>query len=106
MTDTSGEVLALDITKLKAVFFVRDFAGNDDYLEEKTLSGEPARSGLVARLRFDDNEILEGFVENSLDILSGAGFFFWPVDEGSNNRLIYVAKAALIGFTVLMVRSK
>src|SRR5262245_16813120 len=37
MTDVSGEPVPIDIHKLKALFFVRDFTGNRDYLEEKTL---------------------------------------------------------------------
>jgi hypothetical protein len=106
MTDASGEALPVDIHKLKAVFFVRDFVGNRDYLEEKTLLDDPDRTGLRVRLRFEDNETLEGVIENSLELLMDPGFFFWPGDAQSNNRLIYVLKSALIGFSILSVRHK
>jgi hypothetical protein len=106
MTDASGEPIPTDIHKLKAVFFVRDFSGNRDYLEQKTLVGEPARPGLRVRVRFEDNEMFEGITENSLELLVNPGFFFWPGDVRSNNRLIYVVKSALIGFSVLGVRHK
>jgi hypothetical protein len=106
MSDRNGAAVPVDVHKLKAVFFVRDFVGNRDYMEDKTVMGEPARPGLVARVRFEDNESLEGITENTLELLSSPGFFFWPADPESNNRLIYVIKNALIGFRVLAVRHK
>ena len=106
MSDMNGEPLPVDLHKLKGLFFVRDFTGDRDYLEEKTLNTDPGRRGLRARIRFEDNESLEGVTENSLDLLVNPGFFFWPGDQNSNNRLIYVVKTALIGFTVLGVRHK
>ena len=106
MTDVSGEPVPIDIHKLKALFFVRDFTGNRDYLEEKTLVDDPPRPGVRARLRFEDNEMIEGVTENSLDLLVDPGFFFWPGDVRSNNRLIYVLKPSLIGFSILGVKHK
>ncbi len=106
MTDASGEPVQIDIHKLKGLFFVRDFTGNRDYLEEKTLVDDPPRPGIRVRLRFEDNEMLEGVTENSLELLVNPGFFFWPGDTQSNNRLIYVLKPALIGFSILGVKHK
>lgn len=106
MTDRKGTRFAVKIPGLKAVFFVHDFDGDSDYLESKTLTRDPERKGLRVRLRFEDNETLEGVVENSVDMLPYPGFFFWPCDPDSNNRLVYVSKAALLGFTVLSVRDR
>ncbi len=106
MTDVSGEPVPIDIHKLKALFFVRDFTGNKEYLEEKTLVEDFTRPGLRVRLRFEDNETLEGITENSLELLVNPGFFFWPGDKKSNNVLIYVLKPALIGFSILAVKHK
>ncbi len=106
MSDGNGEPLPVDLHKLKGVFFVRDFTGDSDYIEEKTLDTDPGRGGLRTRIRFDDNESLEGVTGNSLDLLVSPGFFFWPGDPKSNNLLIYVVKTALIGFTVLGVSDK
>ncbi len=60
MSDVNGEPLPVDLHKLKGLFFVRDFTGDRDYLEEKTLNTDPGRRGLRARIRFEDNESLEG----------------------------------------------
>jgi hypothetical protein len=106
MSGLDGEPLTVDIHKLKGVFFVKDFQGNRDYLEEKTLTVDPETPGIRARIRFEDNESLEGVTENSLEILTSPGFFFWPADTRSNNKLIYVIKSALIGFRVLSVKHK
>lgn len=106
MSDVNGEPLPVDLHKLKGLFFVRDFTGDSDYIEEKMLINDPGRRGLRARIRFEDNESLEGITENSLELLVNPGFFFWPGDPKSNNRLIYVVKTALIGFTVLDVSNK
>ena len=106
MSDVNGEPLPIDIHKLKGVFFVRDFTGDGDYLEEKYLQADPNRLGLRVRIRFDDNESLEGVTDNTLELLTSPGFFFWPGDPKSNNRLIFVVKSALIGFAVLGVRHR
>ena len=106
MSDVNGEPLPVDLHKLKGLFFVRDFTGDSDYIEEKTLITDPDRRGLKSRIRFEDNESLEGVTENSLELLVNPGFFFWPGDPKSNNQLIYVLKTALIGFTVLDVSNK
>ena len=69
------------------------------------MTSDPERKGLRVRLRFEDNETLEGVVENSVDLLQAAGFFFWPADANANNELIFVVKSALLGFRVLGVKS-
>jgi len=101
LTTFEGQEITVDIEKLKAVFFVRDFQGNKSYFENKLLREDPERIGLRARVRFDDNETMEGVVENSLELLQGPGFFFWPADHSANNLLVYVVKSALLGFKVL-----
>ncbi len=106
MSDVNGEPLPVDLQKLKGVFFVHDFTGDGDYLEEKSLNTDPSRLGLRVRIRFDDNESLEGVTENTLELLTSPGFFFWPSDAKSNNRLIFVVKTALLGFVVLGVRHR
>ncbi len=106
MSDMNGEPLPVDLQKLKGVFFVHDFTGDGDYLEEKSLNVDPSRLGLRVRIRFDDNESLEGVTENTLELLTSPGFFFWPSDAKSNNRLIFVVKTALLGFVVLGVRHR
>ncbi len=104
MTTLEGKELPVDLSQLKGVFFVRDFKGNENYLESKILTTEPDQPGLRVRLRFEDNETMEGITENHLDILQASGFFFWPADPDANNSLIFVVKSALLGFRVLGVK--
>lgn len=100
-----GAVLPVELEHLKAVFFVRDFEGDKGYMENKALRTEPDRAGLRVRIRFDDNETIEGVVENSVELLQAPGFFLWPADPESNNSLIYVVKSALLGFKVMGVKN-
>jgi hypothetical protein len=104
MTTIEGQELPVDLHQLKGVFFVRDFKGDKNYLESKILTSDPDQPGLRVRLRFEDNETMEGVVENHLDLLQAAGFFFWPADPDANNNLIFVVKASLLGFRVLGVK--
>jgi len=105
MQNFEGRDLPLDLEQLKGIFFVRDYQGNKDYLENKSLTRDPDRKGLRVRIRFEDNETMEGVVENSLEILQENGFFFWPADPKANNELIFVVKSSLLGFRVLGVKS-
>jgi hypothetical protein len=104
MTTLEGEELPVDLSQLKGVFFVRDFKGNENYLETKVLTTDPEQNGLRVRLRFEDNETMEGIVENQLELLESCGFFFWPADPEANNSLIFVVTSALLGFRVLSVK--
>ncbi len=105
MRSIEGGDLPLDLEQLKGIFFVRDYEGDKGYLETKSLTTDPERKGLRVRLRFEDNETLEGVVENSVDLLQADGFFFWPADTNANNELIFVVKSALLGFRVLGVKA-
>jgi len=104
VTTLEGQDITVDIEKLKGVFFVRDFQGNKSYFETKLLEEDPEREGLRVRVRFEDNETMEGVTENSLEVLQGPGFFFWPADPSANNLLIYVVKSSLIGFKIIGVK--
>ena len=104
MTTVDSQELPVDLNQLKGVFFVRDFEGNKNHLENKILVADPDRPGLRVRLRFEDNETMEGVVENHLELLQAAGFFFWPADPEANNDLIFVMKSSLLGFRVLGVK--
>jgi hypothetical protein len=78
--------------ELKAVFFVRDFAGNGGYNEGKSfVSGKPL-SGRKVEVTFQDGEILVG-TTTGYDP-NRPGFFLFPADDKSNNvRMYIVAKS-------------
>ncbi len=106
VTTADGEKTQLHLSDLKALFVVKSFDGNRDYREVKFFTQEPEIDGLWVRLSFRDNEVLEGIVLNNLDFLLHPGFFLKPPDPLSNNRLVYVVKAALSEFKALGVQRR
>jgi hypothetical protein len=104
MKNLEGRDLPLDLDQLKGIFFVRDYEGDREYLENKVLTSDPERKGLRIRIRFEDNETMEGVVENSVELLQAEGFFFWPADPKANNELIFVVKSSLLGFRVIGIK--
>jgi hypothetical protein len=105
MRSLEGRDLPLDLKQIKGIFFVRDYEGDAGHLDEKTITTDPDQKGLRVRIRFEDNEMMEGVVENCLDFVQEPGFFFWPADTEGNNELIFVVKSALLGFRVLSVKN-
>jgi len=100
--DEKGKQFELPLENLKAVFFVRDFNGNPKYNEVRFLStqGKSVR-WVVAEIRFQDDEVVEGKIRNDLEFLTGRGFFLFPSDEIGNTEVIYVVKTAIKGFRVV-----
>jgi hypothetical protein len=98
------ERISIPKTEMKALFFVRKFSGNREYTEVKFFESQPRIDGLWVRLKFHDNETIEGIVSNSIRFLNDDGFFLRPPDPNSNNRLMYVLKVGLRDFTVLGVQ--
>src|SRR4051812_33926457 len=54
----TGEPVVVQVPDLKAVFFVKDFAGDPDYSEWKHF--EVPRLGLQVAVRFIDGEVMVG----------------------------------------------
>jgi hypothetical protein len=100
----SGEKLAVPVDSLKALFFVKSFEGRKEYSEVKFFEKNPPIKGLWVRIRFYDDEYLEGVVKNSMDFLVEPGFYLKPPDPLSNNEILYVVKDSLADFRVLGVR--
>jgi hypothetical protein len=99
----SSETLSLPLDSLKALFFVKSFEGRKDYKEVKFFEKNPPIKGLWVRVKFFDNEYLEGVVRNSVQYLIEPGFFLKPPDLQSNNEILYVIKNSLVDFRVLGV---
>jgi Family of unknown function (DUF6982) len=55
------------------------------------------------RLKFKDNEVLEGMMPNDLSQTTGEGFLVNPPDLRSNTQRIFVPRTALASLTVLAV---
>jgi len=95
------ELITVAKQEIKALFFVRKFSGDKEYSEVKFFQNQPRIDGLWVRLTFIDGETVEGIVSNSSRLLLEDGFCVIPGDPKSNNRLIYVPKAALRDFRIL-----
>lgn len=87
------------VADLKAVFFVKTFAGNPDYKERKRfVEGDPAQ-GRKAEVDFLDGEVLQGSVLGYDP--KGPGFFLFPSDPESNNQRVFVTNSAVKKFRYL-----
>jgi hypothetical protein len=102
----SGERARIDLRSAKALFFVKEFDGQPQYSDLRFFRRTPEFAGLWVRLRFHDDELAEGLVQNSLEFLLSRGFLMKPSDPRSNNRFIYALKSALTGFEVLGLRNE
>jgi hypothetical protein len=72
--------------RLKAVFFVREFDGDADYVERKSFV-EPL-PGRRIEVTFLDDEVLIGATLGYRP--DGTGFFVSPADPNGNNLRIFV----------------
>src|SRR5690242_2094597 len=89
-----GGTTVVPMRQLKAVFFVRDLAGDPTHKDLRGFldgPGETTRGRKIA-VRFKDNELVCGYsLSYSPD---RPGFFVFPSDPGSNNLRIFVFTAA------------
>ena len=87
----SGESLMVPLQQLKALFFVREFAGNPAYVEQKTFADPP--QGRRLEVTFEDDEVLIG---TTLSYRAGGnGFFVHPADKKANNIRVFVSAVAI-----------
>jgi hypothetical protein len=102
LLNTSGNVVSIDLRDIKAVFFVREFSDADPLLR-KTFTTRPRTEGLWVRLKFKDNDMIEGILPNDLTQNPAEGFLMNPPDLRSNTQRIFVPREALTSLTVLAV---
>ena len=97
-----GEHEQIPLAKVRAIYFVREFS--DDFEpERKAFLSRPKLDGLWVRLRFTDNDTLEGVVPNDLLSLLDNGLQITPPDLNSAIDRIFVPRTALSEVTVLGV---
>ena len=99
---TNGEHRQVPLKEIRAVYFVRDFT--EDYEpERKAFFSRPKLDGLWVRLKFRDNQTLEGVVSNDLLALLDSGIQITPPDLNGAAVRIFVPRNALSEVTVLGV---
>jgi hypothetical protein len=102
LLNLAGTLISIDLSDIKGVYFVRDFA-DSEAPARKTFTTRPRSQGLWVRLRFRDNEVLEGLMANDLTQALPQGFLVNPPDTRSNIQRIFVPRSALSELTVLAV---
>ena len=102
MLNTAGNVVGIDLKDVRCVLFVRDF-NETDLLARKTFTTRPRSAGLWVRMRFKDNEMLEGTMPTDLTQSPAEGYLINPPDLRSNTQRIFVPRSALAAFTVVAV---
>src|SRR5436853_4257856 len=94
--------MELSLGRVRSVYFVREFS--DDYEpERKAFLSRPKLDGLWVRLRYNDNETLEGVIPNDLLSLLENGLQISPPDLNSPTDRIFVPRTALSEVIVLGV---
>ena len=91
--DDAAETMAelVQLAECKAIVFVKSFAGNPDYRENKTELTGRARWGRAYEVVFHDGERIVGMVETFHP--EKLGFYIIPPDPLSNNLRIFVITA-------------
>jgi hypothetical protein len=97
-----GEHRSVEMKEVKAVYFVREFP---DHFEpdRKTFLSRPKLDGLWVRLRFRDEDVMEGIVANNLLDLLDTGVQLTPPDLHGNSLKIFIPRSALAEMKVLGV---
>jgi len=102
LLNTAGNVVAVELRDIRAVYFVREFS-DSELLTRKTFTTRPRTEGLWVRMKFKDNEIVEGIMPNDLAQNPAEGFLITPPDLRSNTQRVFVPRTSLSMLTVIAV---
>src|SRR5437899_2251496 len=75
-----GQVLEIAYKDLKAVYFIRDFDAAASAEEKKLFQSRPKLEGLWIRMRFRDDDVLDGILPNDLLQVNDRGLTVTPPD--------------------------
>ncbi len=85
------ERVIVPLARLKALFFVKSFAGNAAHAGDVSFAN--ALAGRKIEVMFFDREIVRGTTLNYRP--DGIGFFITPADARSNNQRVFVVNSAV-----------
>jgi hypothetical protein len=97
-----GEHVEVAPDDVKSVYFVREFPDRFDP-ERKVFLSRPKLDGLWVRLRFRDQDVMEGIVANDLLELLDNGVQLTPPDIHGNNLRLFIPRSAIEEIKVLGV---
>ena len=84
--------LPVAVRELKAVFFVKDFAGDPQYQDKKEFDSTRPVTGRKIKVVFKDGELLIGTTQGYQP--GRPGFFVIPIDPNANSDRCFVVSAA------------
>jgi hypothetical protein len=102
LLNPAGKVVLIDLAEIKSLDFVRDFSDTATS-GRKTFTTRPRTEGLWVRLRFIDNDVVEGLMANDLTQVIPEGYLITPPDTRGNIQRTFVPKIALLELNVLAV---
>jgi len=98
------ERMEINFDSLKAVFFVKDFIGNKDYIKVRTFNVDlkitPSQRKLL--INFLDGEHLYG-TSHSYGRYE-IGFFVYPIDPEDNSKRIFVVRKAIESIRLMKIK--
>ena len=97
-----GEHRPVELNEVKSIHFVREFLDNSSP-ERKIFLSRPKLDGLWVRLRFRDDDVMEGIVANDLLDLLDTGVQLTPPDLHGNTLRLFIPRSALAEVKVLGV---
>lgn len=90
LTLSNGSIVELHIEQLKALFFVKDYQGNEN--RNDAYHDNIPGGGRKIQVEFFDNEVLIGFSQGY--DANRPGFFVVPADKENNNERTFVISSA------------
>ena len=99
----AGSAIVVPYADVKMVCFVREFDTAEPSGETRLFQTRPKMSGLWVRMRFRDNEVMDGLMANNLLQIDAYGYTFVPPNRNANTQRIFVPKAALVELQVVGV---
>ena len=97
-----GEHREVEIESVRSVYFVREFTPNYEP-ERKAFLSRPKLDGLWVRMKFRDNDTLEGVVPNDLLAILDSGVHITPPDMQGDTQRMFIPRAAITEMKVLGV---
>jgi hypothetical protein len=98
-----GNLITIPATEAKAVCFVKDLPTTEVWKPNRFFTVRPKMEGLWLRLRFRDEDAMDGVAPNNLLLLEPNGFQVIPPDPAFLNQRIFIPKSALLETQVLGV---
>ncbi|MBN1626067.1 MAG: hypothetical protein JW944_06035 [Deltaproteobacteria bacterium] len=91
--------LEVPVSGIKAVFFVKDFAGDPEHKKTNDFTAGKSVGGRKIKVKFKDGETLVGTTQGYDP--KRVGFFVVPADADSNNERCFVVAGATQGVSFI-----